>query len=128
HEGSKHDKRIFEDSLLKEINNIKHFRVNLFVDKGYEGIEKLIFAGSVKVYIPKKERKKLSEIEKERNKYINQERVKIEHIFGKIKRSRILLERYMGKDRKVKYKNLLDIYKVKIGLLNYAKGANWRVI
>ena len=84
YEGSKHDKKIFEESLLKEINKLKQIKINLFLDKGYEGIEKLILSKTVKVYIPKKERKELSEIEKEKNKYINQERVKIEHMFGKM--------------------------------------------
>jgi hypothetical protein len=55
-------------------------RISIWVDKGYEGIKKIIKNGN-KVFMPKKKPKggKLTEEEKEDNKIISSIRMVVEH-------------------------------------------------
>lgn len=126
-EGSKHDIKMLEEGILEELNKFgRGERIELFFDKGYEGVEKKINSGRLKVRIPKKKRKGLSEEEKERNRIISQERVDVERVIGRIKMSRMLNERYRGKDRDKGFPILLSCYRVVSGLINYGKGGRWR--
>ena len=67
-------------------------------DTGFQGIAKL-HANSV---LPKKRSKKhpLSKEDKIRNRQISRDRVLNEHIIGRIKRFRILLERYRNRRKR----------------------------
>ena len=91
--GKRHDFRLYKES---------HTRVKtgtvIETDTGYQGITK-IHAKSV---LPKKRSKKhpLSKEDKKRNRQISSERVLNEHIIGRIKRFRILLERYRNRRKR----------------------------
>ena len=67
-------------------------------DTGYQGMRKL-HANSV---LPKKRSKKhrLSKEDKIRNRQISSDRVVNEHIIGRVKRFRILLERYRNRRKR----------------------------
>ncbi|OEJ18206.1 hypothetical protein A9495_06275 [Brachyspira hampsonii] len=81
--GSEHDFSIYKNNIeLIDTNSI------LIVDKGYTGIQKY----HDKVLIPKRNYKKKSLTKNEllMNQFINKIRVRIEHVFGILKRYKIL--------------------------------------
>lgn len=128
YEGSKHDLKMMEDRLIQELNtfNKEGKDIYLFFDKGYEGVEKKIPSKRFKVYVLQKNRKGLTQEQKEKNRIISQERIVVEHVIGRIKRSRMLLERYRGKDKKDGFPVLMKCYRVVSGLINYGEGSRWR--
>lgn len=73
--------------------------VNIWVDKGYEGIKKLIKNGN-QVLLPKKKPKngELTPEEKEENKIISSIRITVEHAIGGLKRFRCLTDLYRNKN------------------------------
>ena len=85
--GSEHDFNIYK-------NTAEHFdcKSRIYVDKGYYGINKY----HNKVLIPKKNKKKipLNKNELKQNQKINKIRIRIEHVFGVLKRYKILSTRY----------------------------------
>lgn len=94
-DGKIHDKPQLEkegtlDNIPKE--------VNIWVDKGYEGIEKLL-KNDNKVFMPKKKPKgkELTFEEKEENKVISSIRIVVEHAICGIKRYRCLTDIYRNK-------------------------------
>jgi hypothetical protein len=93
--GKIHDK----PQLEKEgtLDNIPT-EVNIWVDKGYEGIKKLIKNGNT-VFMPKKKPKngELTPEEKEENKIISSIRITVEHAIGGLKRFRCLTDLYRNK-------------------------------
>jgi len=95
-DGKIHDKPQLEkegtlDNIPKEIN--------IWVDKGYEGINKLIKNGNT-VFMSKKKPKgkELTPEEKEENKIISSIRMVIEHAIGGMKRFRCLTDLYRNKN------------------------------
>ena len=93
--GKIHDKKQLEKEGT--IDNIPQ-DVNIWVDKGFEGIEKLIKNGNT-VFMPKKKPKggELIPEEKEENKLISSIRMVVEHAIGGIKRFRCLTDLYRNK-------------------------------
>lgn len=67
-------------------------------DTGYQGIKKLHQNSS----LPKKKSKKkpLSKEDKKQNKQISSERVTNEHVIGKIKRFKIVADRYRNRRKR----------------------------
>lgn len=94
--GKMHDK----PQLEKEgtLDNIPK-KVNIWVDKGYEGINKLIKNGNT-VFMPKKKPKggELTPEEKEENRVISSIRMVVEHAIGGMKRYRCLTDVYRNKN------------------------------
>lgn len=89
-EGKKHDFR-----LLKEGGTRFHPSLEVGVDTGYQGLEKL----HRKTTIPKKRSKRhpLSKDDRKNNRKKSAERVVVEHVIGSVKRFRILSERYRNR-------------------------------
>jgi len=94
--GKLHDK----PQLEKEgtLDNIPDW-VAIWLDKGYEGIKKLIKNGN-KVFMPKKKPKggELTEDEKEENQIISSIRMVVEHSICGLKRFRCLSDIYRNKN------------------------------
>jgi len=92
--GSKHDFELFKET----INSIPE---GAFVlgDKGYQGIYDIY----EKSLIPLKAKKgqKLAEELKMYNREINRKRIGIEHVFGKLKKFKILCERYRSRGKRL---------------------------
>jgi IS5 family transposase len=90
--GSVHDFR-----LLKESGHLSEIPKSTVIhaDRGYSGLEN-VFENS---YVPYKKRRnvELTEFQKEVNRHLSSIRIKIEHIIGRLKRFRILSERYRGR-------------------------------
>jgi len=126
--GSKHDFAMAKEGIIEELNRIElnGRKIELFADKGYEGMEKEIKNKDITVRVPKKKRKKLKEVEKERNRIISQERIVVEHMIGKVKRHRILLEQSRFKNTDKGHRRLRQVYLVCCGLVNYWAGCRWR--
>jgi len=91
--GRRHDFRLFKESRVR----VKPETI-LETDTGYQGIAKL-HANSV---LPKKRSKKrpLSDEDKRRNRAVSSDRVMNEHVIGRIKRFRILAERYRNRRKR----------------------------
>lgn len=67
-------------------------------DSGYQGIQKI----HKKIEIPKKKSKlkPLSRIEKQQNKELSQKRIKIENVFGFLKRFKIFSTKYRNRGKR----------------------------
>lgn len=85
--GKKHDFRLFKESKIA-INK----KIKALSDTGFQGICKLHKNSE----IPKKKTKKrpLTKQEKEKNRQISSQRVKIENIIGFVKRFKVFSNKY----------------------------------
>ena len=92
-EGKTHDFKLFQDS---GITLPKGFW--LLVDSGYQGIQKLI----ENALLPKKKSKHnpLTKKDKYYNKLLSQARILVENIIGKLKRFRIIAEKYRNRRKR----------------------------
>jgi len=88
--GSKHDFQLFKDDQL---DIAKHIRI--LADAGYQGLADL----HENCQTPAKKSKyhPLTKKEKQKNRALARKRILIEHIFRKLKVSRILSERYRNR-------------------------------
>lgn len=100
-EGKKHDKKLYDESRVytKEKSNFKG-------DLGYYGSERIT--------VPNKKPKKqeLTKEEKDFNKQFSKERIKVEHVFGKMKVFQILSQRFRNPRAKhaLIFKNIAGLY------------------
>ena len=91
--GKKHDFRLFKESKVKIHRNIK-----TLTDSGYQGIKKL----HANTELPKKRTKKcpLTKEDKRHNQRIASERVINENIIGKLKRFKIIADKYRNRQKR----------------------------
>ena len=91
--GKTHDFKLFKDSRVRWIQQIRGI-----VDSGYTGIKKLQGSSS----IPKKRTrgKTLSQEEKRMNQAISSERALNENVIGRLKRFKVLTERYRNRRKR----------------------------
>ena len=91
--GKKHDFKLFKESNVKFDKNTK-----VLVDTGYLGMNKL----HENTFMPKKKskHKKLSFLDKIENKKLSSERVLNEHVIGKIKRFKVVSDRYRNRRKR----------------------------
>lgn len=91
--GKKHDFKLFKDSKVRWIQNIQGI-----VDSGYTGIKKLQSTS----LLPKKRSRKqlLTKDEKRINRNISSERVLNENVIGRLKRFKILSEKYRNRRKR----------------------------
>ena len=91
--GKSHDFGIFkEENLVDALPS----RVPIYIDTGFEGMGKL--RDDLKLRKPKKKPRgrKLNGGEKQGNRFISRERVKVEHAIGGFKRFKIVSSIYRG--------------------------------
>lgn len=91
--GKQHDFKLFKDSKVRWVRNIQGI-----VDSGYTGIKKLQSSS----LLPKKRSggKPLSKEEKGINRAISSERVLNEHVIGRLKRFKILTDKYRNRRKR----------------------------
>ena len=91
--GKKHDFR-----LLKESKVGTHPAVRLKADSGYQGLQKI----HANTDLPKKQKKKapLTREDKKNNTRLAAERVLNEHAIGRIKRFKIIADRYRNRRKR----------------------------
>jgi hypothetical protein len=92
-QGRRHDFR-----LLKESGVRLHKDIQVLVDTGYLGLQKL----HAKTTMPKKRSKKnpLTKTDKQQNRAISKERVQIENIIAVIKRFKIIADKYRNRRKR----------------------------
>lgn len=109
--GSAHDFKMWKESIgVKVVSHIK-----IQADSGYQGIEKLHSNSET----PKKRTKKLplTKYAKENNRRIGSERIYIEHTNCRLKRLRIIAERY--RNRRKRFGLRMSLF---CGLYNFELG------
>ena len=91
--GKKHDFRLFKESKVKI-----HRKIKTLTDSGYQGIQKL----HANTELPKKRTKKypLTKEDKRHNRRIASERVINENIIGKLKRFKIIADKYRNRRKR----------------------------
>jgi hypothetical protein len=107
--GKKHDFKLFKESRL-----VVQDSVQLIVDSGYQGLQKI----HSNTLLPKKKRKNkpLTKEEKKNNTNIASQRVSNEHAIGFIKRFKIVADRYRNRRKRFGLRfNLIA------GICNYEK-------
>ena len=90
-EGRVHDYQLLKDEFPPEQNWFKNFSIK--VDLGYLGIMKDYLCKSIAIPHKKTKKKPLTDSQKEENKQMASERIKVEHCIGGLKRYRILSDR-----------------------------------
>jgi len=91
--GKTHDFKLFKDSKVRWVKNVRGI-----VDSGYTGITKLQGTS----LLPKKRSrgKSLTKDEKRSNKSISSERVLNENVIGRLKRFKILNDKYRNRRKR----------------------------
>jgi len=111
--GKAHDLTIF-----KQTTKVNH-NIQIIGDSGYRGLQKL-HANTILPIRHKADIDKLSDEQKASRKQTNKEiagvRMKIEHIVGRIKRFKIVAEKYRNR-----LKRLLLRFNLICGIVNYEK-------
>ena len=91
--GKTHDFKLFKDSRVRWVQKIRGI-----VDSGYMGIKKL--QGSSLLPKKRSKGKALSKEEKRMNRTISSERALNENMIGRLKRFRILTDRYRNRRKR----------------------------
>ena len=91
--GRENDFAIFKRSKLEVSQNSE-----MLADKGYQGIAKYIEKSFIPVKKPRKG--ELSQTQRQYNRELAKVRIKIEHVFARLKRFRILSERYRNRRKR----------------------------
>ena len=91
--------KVHDFQLFKKYRNKLKEHVFLLVDKGYQGLRRL----NIPYLMPFKASKKrpLAALQKWVNREISRRRIRIEHVIGKLKRFRILAERYLNRRKRM---------------------------
>jgi len=93
-EGKRHDFRTFQDSPADKIIPVE---VGFEVDRGYQGIEKVVPKRTCYQPVKASRGHPLTEYQKLINRLINRSRVLCEHVISRLKKFRILKEIFRGK-------------------------------
>jgi hypothetical protein len=108
--GQQHDFRLF-----KESNTHIHPQTQVLVDSGYQGIKKIPLNSEH----PKKKSKKapLTYQEKKHNRALAIQRVLNENVIGKLKRFKILAQRYRNRHRRfgLRFNLIAGLYNFELG-------------
>ena len=100
--------------LFKEFRNKLRERVFLLVDKGYQGLKRL----GIPCLMPFKASKKrpLVSLQKWLNNEISRRRIRIEHVIGRLKRFKILAERYRNRRKRMglRFNLIAAIYNIEL--------------
>lgn len=103
--GKKHDFRLFKESrvLIPKDSVIRG-------DTGYQGIQK-IHHHSIIPY-KRKRNARLSKEEKHHNHLLASQRIPIEHVIGRLKRFKVIAERYRNRRRRfgLRFNLIVGIY------------------
>ena len=107
--GKRHDFKLFKESKVRWVHGIY-----AITDSGYLGIKRLQNTS----ILPKKRSKKilLTKEEKQKNRWISAQRVLNENVIGKIKRFKILSDRYRNRRRRfgLRFNLIAAIYNLEL--------------
>lgn len=109
--GKRHDFRLFKESKTRV-----HPKIKVVTDTGYQGLKKI----HANADLPKKKTKKhpLSKEDKKANRKISSERVLNEHVIGRLKRFKILSDRYRNRRKRfcLRFNLIAGIYNMELKL------------
>ena len=105
-EGSLHDYQLLKSVFNPDENWFKGFTIK--VDLGYVGIAKEFLCKQIAIPHKKTKTKPLTEGQKDENRQMASERIKVEHSIGGLKRYRILSDRLRT--------HLIDLYDDVLGV------------
>lgn len=107
--GKKHDFRLFKESQTRIYAKIK-----ALTDSGYQGIQKL----HANTELPKKRSKKypLTKEYKHYNRQVSRERVINENVIGKLKRFKIIADKYRNRRKRfgLRFNLIAGIYNLEL--------------
>lgn len=108
-EGSRHDLRLFKDSR----HHISP-RIQALADAGYQGLKRL--HANSRTPAKKSQRHPLSPEQRSDNRVLAHVRIRIEHIFRKLKVFRILSERYRNRRQRfgLRFNLIAAIYNLEL--------------
>ena len=91
--GKRHDYRLFKESGIRIAENI-----SVLTDTGYLGLQKI----HANTFMPKKKSKKhpLTDYDKQKNHELSSQRVLNEHVIGRIKRFKIVADKYRNRRKR----------------------------
>lgn len=108
--GKCHDFELYKQSRVHAVSDVE-----ILADSGYQGIGKIHLNSRT----PKKARrnKKLSKIEKQKNRELSSERVLNENVIGKLKRFKIISDRYRNRRKRfgLRFNLIAGIYNFELG-------------
>lgn len=110
-EGKKHDFKLYKDSKVRWGKEIR-----AVVDSGYTGIKKI---QSTSLLPKKRSRGKiLTKEDKQSNRQIASERVLNENVIGRLKRFKILSDRYRNRRKRfgLRFNLIAGIYNLEMGI------------
>jgi DDE superfamily endonuclease len=91
--GKRHDFRLFKESNLHI-----HPEIEALVDSGYTGLDK--YHAKSRISQKSSKKKPLSREQKEQNRKLSSDRVLNENVIGKLKRFKILADRYRNRRKR----------------------------
>lgn len=100
--------------MYKESNTHFHPNINVLSDSGYQGLQKLHH----KTQMPKKKSKKnpLTNDDKKRNRQLSSDRVLNENVIGKVKRFKIIADRYRNRRKRfgLRFNLIAGVYNMEL--------------
>ncbi len=107
--GKLHDFRLFKESKIQIRPEI-----NVLTDTGYQGLQDI----HSKTQMPKKKSKKkpLTKEDKKRNRQLSKERVLNEHVIARLKRFKIITDRYGNRRKRfaLRFNLIAGIYNLEL--------------
>ncbi len=107
--GKLHDFRLFKESKIQIRPEI-----NVLTDTGYQGLQDI----HSKTQMPKKKSKKkpLTKDDKKRNRQLSKERVLNEHVIARLKRFKIITDRYGNRRKRfaLRFNLIAGIYNLEV--------------
>ncbi len=107
--GKLHDFRLFKESKIQI-----HPEINVLTDTGYQGLQDI----HSKTQMPKKKSKKkpLTKEDKKRNRQLSKERVLNEHVIARLKRFKIITDRYGNRRKRfaLRFNLIAGIYNLEV--------------
>lgn len=91
--GKKHDFQLFKDSQVSFKETTK-----AVTDSGFQGLQKL--HNNTSMPIKKTKKRPLSKEDKKQNRELSSQRVLNEHVIGRIKRFKIIADRYRNRRKR----------------------------
>lgn len=107
--GKRHDFRLFKESKTQI-----HPAIGVVTDTGFQGLQKI----HAKTQMPKKRSKKnpLTKEDKRNNQQLSKERVLNENVIGRLKRFKILSDRYRNRRKRfaLRFNLIAGIYNLEL--------------
>jgi len=107
--GKRHDFRLFKESKIQI-----HTSINVITDSGYQGLQKI----HAKTQSPKKKSKQkpLTQDDRAHNRQLSRDRVLNENVIGKLKRFKILSDRYRNRRKRfmLRFNLIAGIYNLEL--------------